>query len=142
MFLSTAVPALGKKRPLRRCWDGVLSKAISVSWGLLKKGGGSVYVRACVHVCPCTHMHKGPPILYIIFKQNAFLSPQLTFWAKDVWLNQFKQQHGIWQQSISVEIKPAATKSIDPFSYWFVNLIKNEVLECEQIQNAEETGFW
>lgn len=26
--------------------------------------------------------------------------------------------------------------------YWFVNLIKNEVLECEQIQNAEETGFW
>lgn len=87
-------------------------------------------------------MHKGPPILYKIFKQNAFLSPKLTFWTKDVWLNQFKQQHGIWQQSISAEIKPAATESIDPFSYWFVNLINPEVLECEQIHNAEETGFW
>lgn len=82
-------------------------------------------------------MHKEPPILYTIFKQNAFLSPQLTFW-----LNQFKQKHGIWLQSISAEIEPAATESIDPFSYWFVNLIKPKVLECEQIHNAEETGFW
>lgn len=87
-------------------------------------------------------MHKGPPILYAIFKQNALLSPQLTFWAKDVELHQFQQQHRILQQSISAEIKPATTKSIDPFSYWFVNLMKNEVLECEQIHSAEETGFW
>lgn len=87
-------------------------------------------------------MYKRLPILYVIFKQNAFLSPQLTFWAKAVCLNQFKQQHGVWQQSTSAEIKPAATESIDPFSYWFVNLIKKEILECEQIHSAGETGFW
>lgn len=92
----------------------------------------------------CTHTHKGPPILYTIFRQNAFLAPQLSFCAKDVWLNQFKQQHGIWQQSISAEIKPAATKSIDPFSYWFVNSIKRKfsnVNKCTMLRRQDFDKF-
>lgn len=64
------------KKVLRCC----LRKAISVSQGFLKKRLQSVCVCVCVY--PCIDMHEGPPIVYMIFKQNALLSPQLTFLSK------------------------------------------------------------
>jgi len=42
----------------------------------------TVCVCVCVCVYPCIDMHEGPPIVYMIFKQNALLSPQLTFLSK------------------------------------------------------------
>lgn len=62
----------------------------------------------------CTHVQKTTNFI-CNFLKNAFLSPPLTFWAKDVWLNQFKQQHKVWHQSIPAEIKAASTESIDSF---------------------------
>lgn len=58
----------------------------------------------------------------------------------EVWQNQFKWQHEIWQLSFPSVINPvAAAELIDPFTHRLVNLMKYEALETEQIHTADKT---
>lgn len=90
----------------------------------------------------CTHVQKTTNFICNFFLKMHFYHHHWLFEQKMFgWINlNSNTEFGI--NPFLLRLRQLLPNPLIPFSYWFVNLIKNEALECEQIHSAEETGFW